>query len=84
LAILVVFCFVDASGLRLLDSGTVHLAGTARDHRGEDLPAPACHTGISGWDPTRLVATEAPVTCRRCVRLLEARQGPQPSPLTLF
>lgn len=62
--------------LRLDNSHIVHLAGTATDHRGETLPAPACHVGVAGWDPRRLHVSEAPVTCRRCLHLLEARQIP--------
>lgn len=60
--------------LRLDNSRVVHLAGTATDHRGETLPAPACHVGVAGWDPRRLRASTAPVTCRRCKHLLKARQ----------
>ena len=60
--------------LRLDNSNVVHLAGTATDHRGETLPAPACHVGVAGWDPRRLRASTAPVTCRRCKHLLKARQ----------
>jgi hypothetical protein len=67
-----------ARGLRVANSRVVHLAGTAPDHRGDELPAPACHVGIAGWDPRRLNSTTSPVTCVRCVRLIEARQLARP------
>lgn len=67
---------MNIHGLRLEGSSTVHLAGTSSDHRGENLPAPACHVGVGGWDPRRLKQTVAPVTCLRCRRLLANRQQP--------
>ncbi|MEU4228318.1 hypothetical protein AB0F17_28825 [Nonomuraea sp. NPDC026600] len=62
--------------LRLENSRVVHLAGTSTDHRGDELPAAACHVGVAGWDARRMHASNAPVTCCRCLRLLAARQIP--------
>ena len=65
---------METRGLRVGNSRIVHLAGTAPDHRGVELPAPACHVGVSGWDARRLNATESPINCHRCVKLIAARQ----------
>ncbi|MEO3889103.1 hypothetical protein [Nonomuraea sp. B5E05] len=63
-----------ARAVRVEGSRTVHLAGTGVDRHDEELPAPACHTGIAGWDPRRLRSSQAPVTCRRCLRLIQRLQ----------
>ncbi|MFC4060239.1 hypothetical protein ACFOWE_18195 [Planomonospora corallina] len=70
---------MEAHGLRLESSRVVHLAGSAIDHRGEKLPAPACRVGVSGWDPRRLHVSYAPITCCRCVRLVKAQQLTEPA-----
>ncbi|GAA2685477.1 hypothetical protein GCM10010412_072520 [Nonomuraea recticatena] len=60
--------YVEDRGLRVDGSRVVHRPGTAIDHRGEELPAPDCHTGIAGWDVRRLRFTSRPITCKRCLR----------------
>ncbi|MGI5274142.1 hypothetical protein ACQEUU_33755 [Nonomuraea sp. CA-218870] len=67
---------MEASALRVENSHTIHLAGTSVDRYDVELPAPACHTAISGWDPRRLRASTAPVNCRRCLRLIKRQQIP--------
>ncbi|MEU4406163.1 hypothetical protein AB0F88_16705 [Streptosporangium sp. NPDC023963] len=63
----------------------MHHPTTSRDHRGEDLPALACNTGIAGWDVSRLHVTHDPVDCRRCLRLVGAAPPPDHMEvLTLF
>ncbi|MFI7451391.1 hypothetical protein ACIBQX_28110 [Nonomuraea sp. NPDC049714] len=73
-----------APAVRVEGSRTVHLAGTSVDRYDEELPAPACHTGIAGWDPRRLRSSDAPVNCRRCLRLISRRQLPARVHATLF
>ncbi|WP_219505337.1 hypothetical protein [Nonomuraea ceibae] len=73
-----------APAVRVEGSRTVHLAGTSVDRYDEELPAPACRTGIAGWDPRRLRVSLAPVTCRRCLGLVQRRQMPVPVHDTLF
>ncbi|MFC5821816.1 hypothetical protein [Nonomuraea harbinensis] len=75
---------MEASALRVDNSRTTHLAGTSIDRYDVELPAPACHTGIAGWDSRRLRASTAPVNCRRCLRLLERRQTPALLQETIF
>lgn len=48
--------------------GRVHRPAMTTDHRGDELPAPACNTGVAGWDARRLRWTDAPVDCLRCLR----------------
>ncbi|MFI7467441.1 hypothetical protein [Nonomuraea sp. NPDC049646] len=75
---------MEISGLRVEGSRTVHLAGTSVDRYDVELPAPACHTGIAGWDPRRLRPSEAPVNCRRCLRIIARSQLPVLVHATLF
>ncbi|GAB3212634.1 hypothetical protein ACQEU5_23585 [Marinactinospora thermotolerans] len=42
---------------------------------GATMPAPACHVGVHGGDPTRLRPTRAEVTCRRCRARRQARRA---------
>lgn len=44
---------------------------------------PACGSGLNGWNPQRLVATDAPINCRRCNRFLQTTPPP-PGQLSLF
>ncbi|MBP2703540.1 hypothetical protein JOL79_06970 [Microbispora sp. RL4-1S] len=64
----------QARGIHVDGSGVVHLAGSSTDHHGEVLPSPGCNTGLAGWDPRRLRFTDAPINCRKCQRLIAARQ----------
>lgn len=70
--------------VRVDGSRTVHMAGTSVDRTGAPLPHPACNTGIAGWDPSRLRASQAPVNCLRCIRLAKRRQMPVLLAATLF
>ena len=47
---------------RVGDSDVVH--AVTMDE--QNLPRPACNTGIGGWDPRRLRPMLAAVTCERC------------------
>lgn len=71
-------------GVRLGTGGRVHRPSTATDHRGDLLPAPACNTGIAGWDARRLRFTEAPVDCLRCLRMAGAAEYVPLQQLAMF
>jgi hypothetical protein len=72
---------MENRGLHVPGSRTVHEASTSTDHRGEELPAFACSTGLAGWDARRLRFTTAPVNCLRCLRRGAASASAE---LTLF
>ncbi|GLY55184.1 hypothetical protein [Lentzea sp. NBRC 102530] len=40
------------------------------------VPAPGCHIGLGGWDPTRFSPTYDPVTCAHCLRNGASRAAP--------
>lgn len=67
---------MEHRGLRVDSGGRVHRPSLVKDHRGEELPAPACSTGIAGWDARRLHWTDDPVDCLRCLRLGAAQVIP--------
>jgi hypothetical protein len=59
--------------LTIRRSTVVHAVAPSRWMAGVDLPAPACHVGVSGWAVEDLHPTSEPVTCRRCLRSPSAR-----------
>ncbi|HEV7979559.1 hypothetical protein [Amycolatopsis sp.] len=59
--------------LTIRRSTVVHAVAPSRWMAGVDLPAPACHVGVSGWAVEDLHPTSQPVTCRRCLRSPGAR-----------
>lgn len=65
----------------------VHAVRLVRWVGGVEVPAPACHVGIGGWDLSALEPSTQPVTCRRCLRLrpddTADGAGPVPAPLQL-
>jgi hypothetical protein len=66
--------------------GAVHAVRMVTWVGGTQVPAPACHVGIGGWDLTALEPSTQPVTCRRCLRLRDddtAGDGPVASPVQL-
>jgi hypothetical protein len=60
---------------RVSRRGAVHDVAWV-DWFGVDVPAPACHVGLNGYDFTRLQPTTDAVTCRRCQRLGAGRAAP--------
>lgn len=67
--------FADGRRGRVSRRGAVHDVD-AVDWFGVNVPAPACHVGLSGYDFTRLQPTGDAVTCRRCLRLGAGRAAP--------
>ena len=61
--------------VRLCRGGVVH-AVEMRDWYGIELPVPACHVGVSGWDFARMEPVRTGVTCKRCVRTAAGRAAP--------
>lgn len=55
----------------------MHRPTMSADHRGEELPAFDCHTGIAGWDARRLHYTTSPINCLRCLAKGPAHPIPQ-------
>jgi hypothetical protein len=60
--------FVDGRNGRVRGSRVVHAVHLARWLGQIQVPAPACHVGIGSFDLAALVATDAPVTCNRCLQ----------------
>jgi hypothetical protein len=55
---------------RVTGGRVVHAVTMVRWVGGVQVPAPACHVGIGGWDLlSALEPTHADVTCGRCRRL---------------
>jgi hypothetical protein len=61
--------------LTIRRSAVVHAVAPSRWMAGVELPAPACHVGVSGWAVEDLHPTSQPVTCRRCLRSPGARSA---------
>ncbi len=64
-------------------TGTVHHLSES-SWFGHRLPAPACQTGLAGWDPNRLEPTWAPVSCARCQATYGTGTTVLPGQLPLF
>jgi hypothetical protein len=60
---------------RLSAKGAVHDV-SLRPWFGVEIPGPACHIGVGGWDFTRFQPTSDAVTCRRCLRGNGLRAAP--------
>ncbi|WAL66724.1 hypothetical protein ORV05_02600 [Amycolatopsis cynarae] len=68
--------------LRIGRSDTVHGVAWRPWINELTLPTPSCHQGWSGLGAAgELVATAAPVTCRKCRRILGLDPGRQQIPL---
>jgi hypothetical protein len=59
--------------MRVRSSGVVHALTLTKWLADELLPGPACMVGVAGWDPYAAHPERGPVTCRRCLRLTDAR-----------
>lgn len=54
---------------RIAGCRAVHAVRMVRWIGGVEVPAPACHVGVGGWDIAVLEPTGSEVTCGRCRRL---------------
>lgn len=69
---------------RLATGGVVHQVRMEPWIDGAEVPAPACHVGVGGWQPWVLHPTWEGVTCGRCLRgpaTVEGIAGPAQLPL---
>lgn len=59
--------FEGGRNIQLRKRGRVHTVGTVDWVDGVQAPAPACHSSAAAGPMVGIVATEAPVNCRRCL-----------------
>ncbi|GAA0970987.1 hypothetical protein [Actinocorallia libanotica] len=74
----------SGQNMRVRSSGVVHAVTLTTWLQGLRLPGPACMVGVAGWDPSAAHPEHGEVTCRRCLRLSDARPEADVDQLALF